>query len=346
MIEVNNQFKIGVFRALYLGDLLCIIPTVRALRKAYPSALITLIGLPWQKQFVERFQHYFDAFVEFPGWPGLPERPVDIKRIPHFLQEMQEQRFDLIMQMQGNGELTNAMCMLWGATQVAGLRKPNEFCPDENRFIVSEDHEHEVLRFLKLTDSLNIPRQGDHLEFPLFAHEREKVTRLLECNGVAMGKFICLHPGSRDPRRRWPAEHFAFLADKLAADGHNILLTGSDEEKELLQQVTSLMELEAINTVEVFGHLQLGELASLIHFSMGLISNDTGVSHIAAALEVPSVIIFSRYSAASRWAPLDRSSHAVILPEHAQDLDTVYNVVLRQINLPSRHRLAMRSFQR
>src|SRR5688572_2665692 len=205
MIEVNNRFKIGVFRALYLGDLLCIIPTIRALRKAYPSAVITLIGLPWQKHFVERFQHYFDAFVEFPGWPGLPERPADIKRIPHFLQEMQEQSFDLIMQMQGNGELTNAMCMLWGAKQVVGLRKTNEFCPDENRFIVSEDHEHEVLRFLKLTDALKISRQGDHLEFPLFAHEQQKIRRLLKCNGIAEGQYVCLHPGARDPKRRWPA---------------------------------------------------------------------------------------------------------------------------------------------
>jgi ADP-heptose:LPS heptosyltransferase len=228
--------------------------------------------------------------------------------------------------------------MLWGAKQVVGLRKPNEFCPDGKLFIVSEDQEHEVLRFLKLTDALNIPRQGDHLEFPLFAHEQEKVHEMLRSNGIAEGRYICVHPGARDTKRRWPAERFALLADKLTAEGYTILLTGSEEEKELLHQVTSIMTLDAIDTVEAFGHLELGELAALIHFSMGLVSNDTGVSHIAAALDVPSVIIFSSYSTPSRWAPLDASNHAIILPEDAQDFDTVYDVVLRQIKFSAKPR--------
>jgi ADP-heptose:LPS heptosyltransferase len=204
--------------------------------------------------------------------------------------------------------------------------------------VVSEDDEHEVLRFLKLADALNIPRQGDHLEFPISSFEQKKVLDLLHSNGIAEGRYVCLHPGARDPKRRWPAEYFARLADKLSGEGCTILLTGSDEERGLLQQVTSLMKLDAINTVEAFGHLELGVLAALIHFSVGLVSNDTGVSHIAAALDVPSVIIFSQHSVPSRWAPLDASNHAIVLPEYAQDFDTVYNVVLRQIKFSGKPR--------
>lgn len=167
--------------------------------------------------------------------------------------------------MQGNGESTNAMCMLWGAKQVVGLRKPNEFCPDEKLFIVSEDDEHEVLRFIKLIKVLDIPRQGEQLEFPIFTSEIEGIRPGLLSNGVAEGRYICMHPGARDPRRRWPVDRFALLADKLAADGHTILLTGSEDQNELLAQITFLAKSKVINVVEKFGHLPLGELAALIN---------------------------------------------------------------------------------
>ena len=91
--------RIAIFRALYLGDMLCIIPTVRAVRKAYPRAQIYLVGLPWQKDFVSRFPHYSDEFIEFPGWPGLPEQALNTARIAKFLNEIRRYEFDLILQM-------------------------------------------------------------------------------------------------------------------------------------------------------------------------------------------------------------------------------------------------------
>src|SRR5688500_9888463 len=126
---METYSRIAVFRALYLGDMLCIIPTVRAIRNACPAASISLIGLPWQQDFVNRFPRYFDAFIEFPGWPGLPERIPDTCRIPDFLREIQRREFDLILQMQGNGILTNSLSMLWNGRLVAGLRKSNEWAP-------------------------------------------------------------------------------------------------------------------------------------------------------------------------------------------------------------------------
>lgn len=338
-MEHNHRYKIGVFRALQLGDLLCIIPAVRAIRAFYPSAEVTLIGLPWQKHFVERFHHYFNAFVEFPGWPGLPERPYDMARIPEFLKEMQQQKFDLVLQMQGNGESTNTMCMLWGAKLVVGLRKHNEFCPDEKLFIVSGDDEHEVLRFLKLIKALNIPSQGEQLELPIFTSEIDEIRKKLLNNGIAEGHYICMHPGARDPRRRWPVDRFALLADQLASHGFTIVLTGAEDERELLAQITFLMRFKVINVVEKFGHLPLGELAALISLSMGLVSNDTGVSHIATALNVPSVIIFSQYSNPNRWAPLDTSIHTIVLHEDAANVDIVYDAVVKQILDPIKLRL-------
>src|SRR3954447_12677434 len=127
--------RIAVLRALRLGDLLCAVPALRALRAALPEAEVVLVGLPWARALVERFDRCLDGFLEFPGYPGLPERTADLARIPAFLAEAQARRFDLAIQMQGSGGITNPLTVLLGARANAGFFRPGEYCPDAGRFV-------------------------------------------------------------------------------------------------------------------------------------------------------------------------------------------------------------------
>src|SRR5690606_20439176 len=100
--------SIAIFRALQLGDFLCAIAAIRSLRQAYPNAHIAWIGLPGTQHLQHRFANYIDEFIPFPGYPGLPEQPIEPKKILAFLQDMQRRKFDLVIQMQGNGTYVNA----------------------------------------------------------------------------------------------------------------------------------------------------------------------------------------------------------------------------------------------
>src|SRR4051812_14448337 len=101
--------------------MLCAVPALRALRHGLPEARITLVGLPWAAEFQRRFARYFDGFVAFPGYPGLPEQQPQIDRIPAFLREVQEQSFDLALQMHGSGTISNQVVQLLGAKTLAGF---------------------------------------------------------------------------------------------------------------------------------------------------------------------------------------------------------------------------------
>src|SRR4051812_9355445 len=101
----KNIRSIIIFRALQLGDMLCAVPAFRALRQRFPDARISIAGLPWMKLFVERFSKYLDEFILFPGYPGLPEQPQDNAATLDFLSGIQRRKFDLAIQMQGNGSI-------------------------------------------------------------------------------------------------------------------------------------------------------------------------------------------------------------------------------------------------
>jgi ADP-heptose:LPS heptosyltransferase len=85
-------------------------------------------------------------------------------------------------------------------------------------------------------------------------------------------------------------------------------LTGSAAEKELVLAVSRAMKRTAL---DLSGRTTLGALAALLSQARLLICNDTGVSHLAAALCIPSVVIFLN-SDAARWAPLNRELHRVV----------------------------------
>lgn len=116
-IDWKNGYpaKILIIRALMLGDLLCAVPALRAVRARWPLSCVTLLGLPWAKWFASRFHRYIDDFIEFPGFPGLPEIKPDISRIPSLIQRIQNEHFDLALQMHGSGSVVNPLMMLFGA---------------------------------------------------------------------------------------------------------------------------------------------------------------------------------------------------------------------------------------
>ena len=297
--------KIAVFRALQLGDMLCVIPAIRALRKAYPDAEITLLGLPWAQSFVQRFSKYFNRFIHFPGCEGLPEQYYNEQLLRAFIKQMKKEKFDLVLQMQGNGKIVNSLMFLFDAKHVAGFYNNESYIASE-LFMKYPNQGSEIRRHIALMNFLGIKSAGTELEFILAEEDYRSYTKLLV--PIVKKQYVIVHPGSRGNWRQWPPQFFAVLADYCIEQGFTIVVTGTNEEKDITKELIKCMQHTPI---DLTGKTTLGTAAVLIKNAFILIANCTGVSHIASALQTPSVII-SMDGEPERWTPLDKQLHRVI----------------------------------
>lgn len=300
--------RVAVFRALYLGDMLCAVPALRALRRRFPAAQIALVGLPWARDLMTRFP-YADRFEDFPGYPDLPEVPYDPDLTTAFLRRLRDERFDIAIQMHGDGRTSNAFVAALGARAAIGFRRDGR----DDRLTLSlpwDPDEQETRRCLRLVGVLGADTQDETLEFPVGPAEDREAVLLLGDVPFGIGPLIGLHPGAKDPARRWPTARFADLADRLHAQYRaRFVVTGGSAESTLAaeirrQSVAPVLDLSGRTS-------SLGVFAALLSRLDLLVTNDTGASHLAAATGTRSVVLFGP-TRPERWAPLDRQRHAVV----------------------------------
>ena len=326
-IQRRGTASLAIFRALQLGDMLCAVPALRSLRRALPATRICLVGLPWAEQFAARFHRYLDDFIAFPGHEALPEQPVKQHQLADFYSGMRSRRFDVALQLHGSGEYSNLVTRGFGARAMAGFGQGDP-SPCEALFPYP-DCGPEPLRLLGLVRQLGAPDTGTELEFPITdADERE-----LGASGIGSGlvpfSYICIHPGARVRDKCWHPARFAQVADSLAEEfGVRIVLTGAANEAELTCAVARQMRTDAIDAA---APISIGAMAALMSRAKLLISNDTGVSHIAAGLGLKSVVIFSKADI-RRWAPLDVERHRCLWDPDGERVADVLALARKQLS--------------
>ena len=134
--------------------------------------------------------------------------------------------------------------------------------------------------------------------------------------GVQRGNYWTFAPGAEyGPAKCWPAEHYAELARTLAAaHGLPILLLGSGKELALCEQIAQHAE-GACRVLA--GKTSLLDAMALIAGSRGVVSNDSGLMHVAAAFGVPQVAVFGSTSP-EHTPPLNPKARVLWLKEELQ----------------------------
>jgi heptosyltransferase-2 len=170
---------------------------------------------------------------------------------------------------------------------------------------------------------LNDARRLDRVQLPRMV---DRFTALaLEADSSEIASDIpppqlCIHPASRiatlqkfglqtdqpiaifcpgaeyGPAKRWPPENFAALAQRLQKKGYHIWLFGSAKEEMIAHQIVRLSGLKESSIQNLCGKTQLAEAIDLMSIATVVVSNDSGLMHIAAALRRPLVALYGSSS--------------------------------------------------
>ncbi|MEI8281805.1 MAG: glycosyltransferase family 9 protein, partial [Armatimonadota bacterium] len=121
--------------------------------------------------------------------------------------------------------------------------------------------------------------------------DREAMKELLKASGVT-GPFVLMNAGAGWATKRWSPEHFGVLADMLAAKGISSALIGgvAAADIEAAEQVISACTVPVVN---LLGKTSIRQLIALVSLSNAHVGGDTGSTHIAAALGVPAIGLYS-----------------------------------------------------
>jgi ADP-heptose:LPS heptosyltransferase len=271
-----------------IGDFMFALPALNSLRAAYPAARIVLLGKPWHAEFLRGRAGPVDEVRVMPPYPGIgapPDIAPDPVRATTLLDALRAERFDLAIQMYGGGRYSNAFVREVGARLTIGASTPGAAALD--RCIAYRTIASRRVELLQIVALAGAPPCFDAPELQVTPADRALAATVLPC--VAGERIVVIHPGASDPRRRWPAERFAAVADALADQGATIVVSAGVNEAVLAAQVAAHMRHAP---ARLSGRLSLNALCGMLERACMMVSNDTGPLHMALAVGTPAVGIF------------------------------------------------------
>lgn len=331
LLEAFRPRSVLVIRALPgLGDLLCAAPALRSLRAALPDTAVTLLALCGTATLVARLG-CADEVTPFIGFPGIPESTTtDAREVTRSISDLQARRFDLAVQMHGSGLVSNHLTARVRAGRTAGSFPPGQRPPDPTTFLPWREAEPETDRCLSLVEHLGVESTETRASFPLLSDDRRIAAALLAWAGIGPRGYAVVHPGASHRSRRWSIEGFVEVGRLLAGYGIPVVVTGGPAERDLTAEVARwLNPSQGAPVFDAGGKTDIGTLGALVGGARIVVTNDTGVSHLAVALTVPSVVVFTT-PVTKRWAPTDRELHRVVDGRHPAAFQDVAAAVLER----------------
>jgi len=291
-----------------LGDMLCVVPLLRALRKRYPSARIVLLASP-VNYAIMRHHRLLDDVVNFDKREFLKDGRLHLLRLKDYVRSLRSNHFDLTivpstvsMSMTSDllAFLSGADCRV-GAGSLEGRQNRGSLFYTHPVRLSWEDapRRHQTLRNFDICKEFALATPDLALELTLLPDERKKGAEEIAEVKAGARRVIAFHPGAGKVPNRWPTESFQKAIERLnGSEQARILVIKGPMDDEPVKALVNSLEVPCY----LVDNRSIREVASILASVDLLVSNDTGVMHVGAAVGTPVLSLFGPTDPL-QWAP-------------------------------------------
>ena len=313
MINRSLPSKTVVFRLSSIGDIVLASPLIRVMRAAAgPKARIDFVV---KKEFADlvKFSHHLSFVHEFDDSKGFPA-----------LQELKEtlrsEAYDLVV------DIHNSLRTRY----LRNFCNPKEAVTIDKRTYerwqlvhlkrnVFEENIHVVDRYIETVKEFGITNDGKGLE--LFIPDETQFGISAKMAKLRLNEFnrvVAVCPGANHFTKRWQSAKYAEVSSRLAKELHaKILIFGGEQDRSACGEITAIINraASANSATDLSGELSLLEVAAAMEFCDVVLTNDTGLMHIACARQRKVVAIFGSSVREFGFAPY--GTEAVVIEQMA-----------------------------
>ncbi len=292
-----KQVRILVLRGGAIGDFILTLPALQKLRARWPEAHIELLGYPHIAELA-----LAGGLIDRVASLDKAEMARFFSRLPKFTDAQRDyvKSFDLVLSYLHDPEDIVRQNLL-----TAGARQVIYGSP-----ILRGGHAIEHL--LRPLETLALYAEGaERPQLALCAEFRQQGHARLAACGLR-GPVLAVHPGSGSPHKNWPVERFIELLRATRGDLAPLLVLGEAD-----QPLASLLARELPDVARLTG-CTLVEVAGVLAACRAYVGNDSGITHLAAALGLPVVALFGPTDP-DAWGPRGPGVRMVQAPDGRLD---------------------------
>jgi heptosyltransferase-2 len=287
--------KILVRGTNWVGDAVMSVPALKALRHAFPDAFISLHTRSWAEGLFQDAD-FINDIVTYDRHKWVIKDVIDNSRF------LRNDSYDLAVLFPNSFE-SALTTLLTKIPRRFGYNKDLRGLLLTDPIAVPEwkGRRHEVYYYLNLiaeverrvlgsrtVESMGEPDISVDVSFERLAEARQ----MLRSKGITeRNTIVALGIGSQNSRaKRWPAERYAALADRLTGEiDASVILVGSEEDSDAAAKV---VQHATLPVCDLTGKTPLSEAVAILAISDLLVANDMGLAHVAAAVGTPTIVIF------------------------------------------------------
>ena len=284
--------KILVIGPSWVGDMVMAQSLLRLLKQQKPDAQIDVLAPAWTFTLMSRMPEVHEAIA-------MPIKHGELKLKERFqlAKQLRAKKYDQAIVLPNSFKSALIPFFARIPKRTGWLGECRYFLLNDYRRLDKKRYPLMVEQYLALGVEPNaaLPKEYPYPHFYVTKEAQDKT--LAKCKPLWRGKpILVLCPGGEyGPSKRWPEEYFAAVANQKINDGWDVWIFGSQKDRPISEKINALTNNRCD---DLCGRADLAEAIDLFSLVSGVVTNDSGLMHIAAALQKPVIAIYGSTSPA------------------------------------------------